>query len=261
MPRMTDTAAPNTEPLWTRARAMYARAIAAVGNPAAIAVMQMLERVVRRQIIAWLCPLECIVRRLLLAEAAELRRAERTRTEHGPRIVRVPLRGKAQHWQGGSASLQARIPPAVAEKCEPEGSRSHLDKSRPEKWRARFSFALPRNPHFVPNARAPRIRALWGPYTPSPEPPRALRVIKPEDAPFRLARRFEALRRVLDDPRPYAERLVRLLVREARRVPRLVMRYVLSGPRTDAFDPNDPRLSLDALGAAFNAPDAFKDTS
>jgi hypothetical protein len=44
-------------------------------------------------------------------------------------------------------------------------------------------------------------------------------------------------------------------------VPRLVTRYVLAGPRTDDFDPHDPRLSIEALGAAFNAPEAFKDTS
>jgi hypothetical protein len=262
MPRMTNIAASLTEPLWTRARAMLARAVAAIGDASSIALLKALPRTLRRQIVAWLYPLECIVRRLLIAEAAELHRAECARAARGPRIERVPLRGMAMHWRPGSgtASLQARMAPAVAERCEPEGSRSRLDRSHPETWRASFSFALPRNPHLVPNARAPRILDPWRDYPP-PLPPRTPRVLKPEDAPFRLARRFEALRRVLENPRPYAERLARVLVREARRVPRLVTRYVLSGPRTDAFDPHDSRLSLDALGAAYDAPEAFKDTS
>jgi hypothetical protein len=151
-----------------------------------------------------------------------------------------------------------------------------LDKSEPSTWRACFSFALPRNPHVVPNARAPRILNPWGDYpqpkksdthapSAAPELTTALntRVCHSfsEDAPFRLARRFEALRRVLENPRPHAERLARVLAREARRVPQLVTRYVWASARTNDFDPADARLSLDALGAAFHAPDAFKDTS
>ena len=259
MPRMTSIAEPsNTEPLWTRARAMFVRAVAAIGDASSIALLQALPRVLRHQIVAWLYPLECIVRRLLIAEAAELRRAERARAERGPRAVTIQVRslGLAQTW---SAGLQTRVGSGVAEKRGSEDLRS-IAAAKPETWRAPFSFALPRNPHIVPNSRAPRILDPSRDY-PAPPPPRAPRVLKPEEAPFRLARRFEALRRVLADPRPYAERLVRLLVREARRVPRLVMRYVLAGPRSDDFDPSDSRLSLDALGAAFDAPEAFKDTS
>ena len=245
------------EPLWTRARAMFARAVAAIGDASSIALLEALPRELRRQIVAWLHPLECVVRRLLIAEAAALHRADDRRTRRSSiQTVQVGSLGLAQSWTAG---LQTRTN-SVAGKCASEDVRSMIDRARPESWRASFSFALPRNPHFVPNSRAPRIRALWGPTPPEP-PPRAPRVLKPEDAPFRLARRFEALRRVLADPRPYAECLVRLLVREARRVPRLVMRYVLAGSRTDDFDPSDSGLSLDALGAAFDAPEAFKDTS
>ena len=285
MPRMTSIAEPNTDPLWTRARAMFARAVAAVGDAASIAVMISLPRVLRRQIVGWLCPLEHIVRKLLLAEAAELHRAECARIARAPRIERVPLRGMAMHWRPGSgttAVLDRRRPrrhssePAGEDAGGPRGARPNLDTSHPETWRASFSFALPRNPHVVPNARAPRILNPWGDYpqpkksdthapSAAPELTTALntRVCHSfsEDAPFRLARRFEALRRVLENPRPHAERLARILAREAQRVPQLVTRYVWESARTNDFDPADARLSLDALGAAWHAPDAFKDTS
>lgn len=260
---MTEIAA-NTEPLWTRARAMFARAVAAIGNPAVIAVITQLSKALRRDILAWLAPLECIVRRLLIAEAAQLHRADaRAGPRAGPRAEIIQLRslGLAHHGapHSGTAGLQTRTCAVVAEKCGPEGPRS---KGDPESWPARFSYALPRDTRLVSNAHAPRIRALWGAYTPPPEPPpRTPRTINEEHAPLRLARRLEALRRVLADPRPHAERLARHIGRAARRVPRLVQRYVWAGARTDDYDPADPRLSLDALAAAFEAPDAYKDTS
>jgi hypothetical protein len=249
------------EPLWTRARAMFARAVAALGGASSIALLEALPRTLRRQIVAWLYPLECIVRRLLVAEAAALHRAECPRAQCVPRVVTVQLRSlglASQNWSARPPAAQNTNHRVDGADAPPEAARSNLE--HPESWRASFSFALPRNPHLVSNARAPRILDPWRDYPPPP-PPRAPRILKPEDAPFRLARRFEALRRVIANPRPYAERLVRLLVREARRVPRLVMRYMLSGPRTDDFDPADSRLSLDALGAAYDAPEAFKDTS
>jgi hypothetical protein len=261
MPRMTEIAA-TTEPLWIRARAMFARAVTAIGNPAAIAVMAQLSKTLRRDIIAWLAPLECIVRRLLIADASELQRVEVRAPNCAPRVEMIQLRslGLAHHAPSGSARPEA-AQCARSPKTPPGAARS-LDTSHPESWSARFSYALPRDTRLAPNPNAPRIRALWGPYTPPPETPsRTPRAISEEHAPFRLARRLEALRRVLADPRPHAERLARLLARQARRIPRLVQRYVWAGARTDDVDPADPRLSLDALAAAFDAPDAYKDTS
>lgn len=220
---------------------MFARALAAVGAPAAIAAAA-LSRETRRRIIGWLSPLETIVRRLLLAEAAELRRRKAP-----------PL-----------ASWSARLPPRTAQACKPDkrggAARSKLDISAPETWRVAFSFSLPRDPHAVPESRAPRIRLLGAAHAamtpPKPEragPQRA-------DTPFSLARRLEALRRVLDDPAPHAERLARLLSRAIRRYPQIVRRYWLRSARTGDCDPSDPGLSIDALAASSNAPDAFPDT-
>jgi hypothetical protein len=252
-----------TEPLWTRARAMFARAVAAIGAAAAIAAIGALSKSLRRDIVAWLCPLEHVVRKLVLAEAAELHRAGAERARRRLKIEHIPLRGMALHvgkWSARPPAAQSTKVAAVSVNAPPEASRSNVDKADPETWRAPFSFALPRDPR-LPNARAPRIRALWGP-TPPPPPPRTPRIIRPEDAPFRLARRFEALRRVLEDPRPHAERLARLLAREIPRSRQLVLRYVFAPCRSNAFDPHDPRLGIDAMGAAFvRTETAFADSS
>ena len=276
---MTAIAELTQEPLWTRARAMFTRAVADIGAPAAIAAIALLGKSLRRETVAWLYPLESIVRRLLIAEAAELHRAELARAKRGVRIEHVPLRGMAQHWRP-----QAKRPSSQREEGREEGrttgcALSNMSapqrplplpppqgagdarplacaRSHPQTWRAQFSFALPRNPRAVPNARAPRILDLSRDY-PQPPPPRAARVIRPEHAPFRLARRFEALRRVLENPLPHAQRLARVLAREVRRYSAIVRRAVLAGPRTDDYDRADPRLSMDALGAAWDAPEAF----
>jgi len=276
MARMTAFAKPSaTAPLWTRARAMYARALAAIGDAASIAMRAALPKSLRRQIIAWLCPLEHVVRKLLLAEAAEIYRAAKACANGGPRLVHIPLRGMAHHVralhfssqreegreEGRTAgrnmpsmrALHRPLPPPLgagdASSFAPARS---IDVGRPETWRATFSFALPRDPHRVPDSRAPRIRAPWGPTPPpAPGPERIARVIKAEDAPFCLARRFEALRRVLENPRPYAERLARLLARELRRFRQIVRRAVLAPCRSNGYDPDDPRLGIDAMGAGF----------
>jgi hypothetical protein len=246
---------PDTNPIWTRARAMFARAVAMLGDAAAIAALAALTPRLRRQIVAWLAPLEHVVRKLLLAEAAALTRAEVERAKHEVRIERVPLRGMAQHW---SAGLQTRMCTTAAARRGSEDPRS-MNLARPETWREQFSFALPR-PHYVPEAHVPRIRALWGDCAPPPpEPERKPRAVN-ANSPFRLARRFEALRRVLDNPAPHAERLARALAQQVRRLGDIVQRYVVAPCRTNDYDKDDPRLGLDAMCAAHRAA-VFADSS
>jgi hypothetical protein len=255
---MNAIAAPaTTDPLWTRVRAMFARAVAVIGQPAAIAALTLLSERLRREIVSWLAPLEHIVRKLLLAEAAALKREHAMAWRQRP-----PVR---------TASLQARNGAGFKERCEPEGSRSnphasrHLDPAHPETWSATFSLAPPRDPLAVPNARAPRIRALWG-ETPSEASPTSNATPRTRDGgeentALRLARRFEALRRVLENPQPHAQRLARLLARAVRRFPEIARRYWSAPARTGDYDKEDPRLSVDAMGAAFDAPYAFEDSS
>lgn len=276
--------ADDTNPIWTRARAMFARAVAmlrlrvgggeqaglaeamrlrsfetpattALSFVAQVAALVGVAPKLRREIVAWLAPLEHVVRKLLIAEAAALHRASHAHAARGVRIEYVPMhRGSA--WPPATHCTNAR---GVGAAAPPVAARSNLDTCHPETWRACFSFALPRV-HYVPEAHAPRIRALWGASTPAPELERKPRVFN-ADSPFRLARRFEALRRVLGDPRPHAERLARALARAAHRVRDIVRRYVISPCRTNSYDPDDSRLGLDAMCAAHRGATVFSDSS
>lgn len=238
---------PITAPLWSRARASYQRALAAIGAPAAIAAIAQLTTPLRRFITRPIAKLEHIVRKLLLTEAAAIQRARSAALARAPRLITIPL-----HTPHHAPALHARAHSIAAKP----------DLNRPESWRASFAFATPRDPHLVSEANAPRIRALWGP-TPPPAPPpaRALRSLDPADTPFRLARRFEALRRVLENPAPYARRLAALLARGVKRFAQLVRRYAFAPARTNYYDPDDPKLGVDAIAAGLDAPNAFPDSS
>lgn len=253
MPLMTT--ATLIAPLWQRTRASFARAIEAIGAPVMIAAIRVLTRKLRREIVSRILRLEHLVRKLLLAEATELHRAELARAKRAVRIELIPLRGMAQTWAAG---LQARTCTSVKETCASEDARSKTNRAAPETWRAQFTFALPRQ-RDLPNSHAPRILDPWGP-PPPPAPERTPRVIK-QDTPFRLACRLEALRRVLENPKPHAERLLRVLIREARRVPQLIQRYAHATARTNDYDKADHRLGIDTFGACIDAPFAFSDTS
>jgi hypothetical protein len=264
---MTDIAASLTaNPLWQRARAMFARALAAIGAIGAIAALETLSPDVRRQIVAWLAPLEHIVRKLLLAEAAKLHQRERVRAKPSVRIEVVPLRGMAQSFLDRRRLAGDRRRSGESFAGEDAGGpgepRLSLDRSQPQSWCASLSFALPANPDVVSNSHAPRIRALWGAAPPPALPPmRAQRAISAEDTPFRLARRLEALRRVLENPLPHAERLAHLLARAVRRFPEIVRRYLFAPARANGYDKADPRLAIDALREAWDAPEVITDSS
>jgi len=238
MLRMTSIAAApslTVEPLWARTRASFARAVAAIGAPVAIAALGLLTRALRRAIVGRVARLEFLVRRLLLAEATAIGRSESTRAP-------------AQKHTS-AAQTPTRAAPRI-------------DYARPETWQARFAFAAPRDPRAIPDSQAPSIRDLWGP-TPPPAPPPVRRrpAHNEEESTFRLARRFEAVRRVLENPLPYARRLACLLTRAVRRFPEIVRRLVLTGARTNDYDRADPPLGIDILGACVDAPEAFPDSS
>jgi hypothetical protein len=268
---------PILTPLWRRARAMFARAVAAMGRAADIAVLAHLPRDLRRRIVAWLAPLEHIVRKLLLAEAAALRSAPSwTASLQARTCAAIAVRGAAGAARsnlqppapGRSAGPLARNSvqnrsAALRAACAAGAARSNLDPSKPESWPARFSLSLPRDPITVPDSRAPRIRALWGDAAPMlPHPSSRGPCTREEcDSALALARRFEALRRVLENPLPHAQRLARALMRAMRRFPEIVTRYLHAPARTGDFDSADPRLSIDAIAIAFGAPLSFSDSS
>ncbi len=228
---MTAITAPlATEPLWARVRATFARACAATGGAACIAAHITLSQRLRASIVGWIGLLEHLLRKLLYAEAARVRCDLASRP-----LARRP------HCAGAARDDKAR---------EPAPSRT---RETPERWPARFSFAPPRDPRATPQARAPQIRALWGATpapSPSPPPQPPSRAVGEHDKPFRLARRFEALRRVLDDPAPYIMRLAQLMARLSLRFPEAARRLAFAPARVNFFDAADPTLGVACCSAA-----------
>lgn len=233
-------APPSAAPLWTRVRAAFARAVAAIGAPTAIAALGLLSHALRRTIANRIALLEHIVRKLLLAEAARLQ-------VHHPSSF--PTRESAIRNPGASGRVlaAARSP--------------KLDLTRAETWPARFALAPPRDPRAVPEANAPRIRSLWDTSPNTRAQPSAQRAPRTENTAFRLARRLEALRRVLDDPRPHAARLARVLMRLRRRYPEAALRFAMTTARTSTFDGDDPGLGVEAMATGFTGASAFSDSS
>lgn len=210
--------------LWARVRGAYQRASADLGGPAGIAAMGALTRRLRRRIVHWIGLLEHLARKLIFAEAARL----------------AP---------GASAARKACAP------CAARGARE-IDLSAPHTWPARFSFAIPRDPQLAAPDAAPRIRALWGQATP-PAQPLAEKPRARGESAFLLARRFEALRRVIENPHPHALRLARLMPRLLRRFPRAAHHIAMQPQNAGGYDPADPRLGIDCCSRALEAQPAF----
>jgi hypothetical protein len=233
---------PNTAPLWERLRATFGRVIAAIGAPAAIALLSFSSRCVRIDILRQLAMLESLARKMLFTEVAALAAAPGPR---GPRIVEIPVRPGLVMIN--PARKRASVTPRP------------IDLARPETWSAPFALALPRDTRRVSDRHAPRIRALWGATPPSQPEARAPRNTSP--TPLRIARRFEALRRVLNDPAPHVRRLAAAQRRALVRSPEIVSRYALVAPRRYGYDPQDQRLPVDITCAALNARTALCDSS
>jgi hypothetical protein len=234
---------PDTTLLWERLRALFARVIAAIGAPAIIAALTLAPRMAT-EIVRQLALVEILARKLLLADAVALIPPP----QRGPRLVVTPLRASGLYTVK-QARRRTRTPACARA----------IDPAKPETWSARFALALPRDPRVVQERHAPRIRALWG-ETPTPPP-------APEPGPrrrhgeaFRIARRAEALRRMLNDPGPYARRLARARGLGVARSNEVITRYALRAPRRFVGDERDPRLTIDIYSAAIRAR-AMLDTS
>lgn len=147
---------PSSTPIWDRLRATFDRVIAAVGAPAAIVLLSLSTRRARYDIVRQLLTLECLVRRLLLAEAAALAPPE---AERGPRLITIPIRAPG-----------LVTPLNHVRRRTPQRAPRPIDPARPETWSAQFSLSLPRDPLVPLDRNTPRIRTLWG-ATPPPAPP------------------------------------------------------------------------------------------
>jgi hypothetical protein len=176
----------------------------------------------------------------------------------------------APHWL---RAARARVTPALAVTPTPApppgggrgvsalvGTRraTAFDATKPETWRVRFALKPPRDPRVCKHR--PRIRALWGDYVAPQKPPPRTQSRKTPSA-LRLAMRFEAVRRVLENPAPHVRRLALLMPRLCRRDRDAPMRYAAETAHPHRSDDVDPRLIVEAMGLALSAAPRFHNSS
>jgi len=228
--------------LWKIARMWLVSAVARFGSPALIATL--VERRVRRVLTRRVVALETLVMKLLLVEAA--------------RLGEPPSRHSRAHAEA-SAARRAAAGWAVRGQ----------DSADPGKWRVRFQLRIPPEPRppwiSAPNA-GPRIRDLGSPlhvrdiYADKARRTRLAQLAAARAArsahsearertkAARLARRFEALKRTIDDPAPHARRLLRKLAAFKERAHAAAMRIVRR-----AAPPLDPEIQQRAAFYAAGA--------
>ncbi len=210
--------------LWETARWLMRWMIAVCGGPCALVAEVYLSRKERRQIVFWLRPVEAIIRRLLVAEAAKIANTPGQSKKPGP--------GKGKRPAPGAPFCRVGLP----------------DPEDPSGWTVRFSMVerSARKPdaagRHVPRlhvlevgndaavlapaalalaAKQHRLERLAGAGPAFPEAPGMRpKTSRAAGNPWRLARRIEAALRVLANPRPYAGRLARRLAHDAARLAR-----------------------------------------
>ncbi|HEX5007622.1 MAG TPA: hypothetical protein VFV70_10945 [Hyphomonadaceae bacterium] len=228
---------PPVPQLWERAKVFFARVIDHIGSTGRFAQRMRLAHREKREVLGWLEPVEKLARSCLLARALgfllmtpqgqKLRREtpkiampmaphQRPAPVHKTTIPAPGWHTIAQNWR---AAMEAR------KLDEQRGAaRAALDRYDPENWGGAFrvvhwQFPEPEDKRPVPAAlRKPR-RVGIDIFEPDPWPS----IRSPLDRPQRheekdrpaliLARRIEALARVIDNPEPAIMRLARYIAR------------------------------------------------
>ena len=211
--------------LWDTAHYMLGWLLALCRGPCALVAEPWLHYKERRQILKFLRPLEGIVRRLLVIEAVRLAET-------------LPPERKGTRTKPGARKVKKRPAPP------PAFSPGFPDPEDASGWRVRFSMSEPTNrvrrspmDRFMPRVRsletwadilapaalscaAARHRERMADSAHHPLP--AAREHKPSRRagnPWPLAKRVEAVARVMANPEKYARRLARLLRKDP---PRLI---------------------------------------
>lgn len=223
---------------------MFARVIAVIGAPAMIAALTLSPRL-RTSIVRHIALIEILARKLLLAEAALL---ATTPAPRGPHLTEIQLSATGLY-----TLPQRRLPRATS-------SPPAIDITNPETWPARFALAIPRDARAVSHRHAPRIRALWGDL-PAEPPSRERKYAQRNSDAFLVARRAEALRRVLHNPAPHVKRLARARRIGVARSRDAITRYAFRAPRRFVGDRYDPRLTVEIFSVGVRAHALLNNTS
>jgi hypothetical protein len=236
--RSTNGPLPSIPELWDLAKRMFQNLHAKVGAATAVAARRRFDRSERREVLSWLEPVGLLVRNLLFAQALtyllmtpegrKLRQETPRTPPPGPpapvqpttRSIRIPYPGWhtiAQHWRP-----EPEPPPEPAPISK---SASLRDLADPASWTCsfqpmKFSAAAlgygvyrtePKKP--ARPARRQQLSAMEKPHAlqgPRIEP-NAAGDADPHRGAFVMARRIEALARVIAKPRPAMLRLARQL--------------------------------------------------
>ncbi len=222
--------------LWERAKIMFARVIGHIGSTSGLSRRWRLSRAEKKEVLGWLEPVEKLARSCLLVRALGFLMM----TPEGRRLMRetpkmampaapherpapvsktiIPMPG----WHTIAQNRRALAEPRKLERQD-ETERAARDRHDPDNWSCAFrvfgwQFPEPENGRAVP-AQFQKSRRPWV-ETIEPNPWLALGRVdrkapageKPSSALI-LARRIEALGRVIDNPEPTLRRLARFLAR------------------------------------------------
>jgi len=238
----------NTAELWPIARNLLTKMTVALGAPGLIAAIEVLTQRTRRDILDWLAPFELFVRKLLLAEAAKLPRP----TDHEP--------PKLTELQRNIKRLDRIENP----KPQPQrrASLHVVEPNRPSTWRVSFALVIPRDrTQHTPSNRFDNLRMrildlgspaffaeMWRDEAERQkyEAKLAAKEKRKANRARRLAERFEALRRVIEDPAPHVERLAQKIWRRRAHAAWKARRLATQkSPRRCRAFPNDALLFAD----------------
>ena len=194
---------PQTDPLWTSARSMLVQLLCVAGIETLAIVARLSERQLKI-VRSWIAPLEIMVRKLLLIEAAALEPVH-------PRAAK-PARNAAANTTGkptGKPKRRTRAFRLIPPNARPRKALQRIRRLGPpliarDAWRDAQRSAL-----------IARLRTA------------------PRPAPHaRIANRIRALAAVLHNPTPHARRLARLLTHSSRAA--LTMDCIAYAPVHDA---------------------------